>query len=134
MIKGFKDQTQPLNDYEQNKLLPIVIMGLREKKGKENAVTSHYIVKSLKKLDYKIDGPRLRKIINHIRTNDMILGLIATSDGYYIAGSESDLKDYEESLLGREEAIRKVRESINRHRKMLFGQPPRTQTQQLAFF
>lgn len=47
-------------------------------------------------------------------------GLIATSDGYFIAGSETELLDYEESLKGREEAIKEVRLSIARQRRIIY--------------
>ncbi len=119
MIKGFKEQTEPLTDYEQNTLLPVIMRGLRHWIGKESAVINRYIVSQLQPT-YNITEARVRKIINHIRTNDLIPGLIATSDGYFIAETEQELRDYEESLLGRELAIREVRESIARQRRQIF--------------
>lgn len=90
MIKGFDQETQPLNDYEMGVLLPLLVRGLRTKIGRENAVTNKHIVSSLKG-SYKLNDARVRKIINHIRTNDLIPGLIANSDGYFIAQSEAEL-------------------------------------------
>lgn len=119
MIKGFTKETAPLNDYERNVLLPVLIAGLKTKEGSNMAVTNKHIVKMLKG-SYKITEARVRKIINHIRTNNIIPGLIATSSGYFIANSKVELLDYEESLKGREEAIRQVRLSIENQRKMLF--------------
>lgn len=118
MIKGFFKETQPLTDYEKDTLLPILISGLKCKSGKNNAVTNKHIVNSLKS-KYKISDARVRKIINYIRTNDLVPALIATSDGYYIAQSETELLEYEDSLKGREDAIRAVRQSIERQRKKL---------------
>ena len=46
-------------------------------------------------------------------------GLIATSGGYFIAQTETELLDYEESLKGREDAIREVRLSIARQKRRL---------------
>lgn len=97
MIKGFDQQTQPLSEYEENTLLPVILQGL-----------------------YKIDEARCRKLINHIRTTDILPGLIATSGGYFLAESETELLDYEESLLGRENAIKEVRLAIARQRHILF--------------
>lgn len=119
MIKGFDTQTQPLTDYETSVLLPVLLSGLRTKIGKENAVTNKHIIDRLKG-SYKIDAARIRKIINHIRTNDLLPGLIATSDGYFIATTETELLEYEESLKGREDAIRAVRISIARQRRILY--------------
>ena len=121
MINGFEEQTEPLTEYEEQQLLPQIIRGLSLKVGKENAVTNGAIVRGMKaNLNLRTTEPRVRKIINHIRTNDLVPCLIATSQGYYIAESEQELKDYEESLLGREEAIRSVRLSIQRQRTLKY--------------
>jgi hypothetical protein len=44
----------------------------------------------------------------------MIRWLIATSKGYYIATSVDEMRQYIESLRGRENAIRAVRESMEK--------------------
>ena len=120
MIKGFANETEPLTDYERDVLVPVMIRGLISKVGQAKAVTNKHIVACMK-ADYKISDARVRKVINFIRCNDLVPCLIATSDGYYIAETEPELKDYEESLLGREEAIRAVRLSISRQRKKRYG-------------
>lgn len=38
MIKGFDQETQPLNDYETGVLLPLLVRGLRTKIGREDAI------------------------------------------------------------------------------------------------
>lgn len=121
MIKGFDRETQPLTEYELGVLLPLLIEGLQTKLGRENAVTNKHIVNALKGA-YKLNEARVRKIINHIRTNDLVPGLIATSEGYFIATTETELLEYEESLKGREDAIREVRLSIARQRLILYQQ------------
>lgn len=121
MIKGFDRATQPLTEYELGVLLPLLIEGLQTKLGRENAVTNKHIVNALKGA-YKLNEARVRKIINHIRTNDLVPGLIATSEGYFIATTEAELLEYEESLKGREDAIREVRLSIARQRRILYQQ------------
>ena len=75
MIKGFSNETSPLNDYELRVLLPVILAGLKDKQGKRNAVTNGYIIGRLKQQGYRIDAPRLRKVINHIRTNEPYTGL-----------------------------------------------------------
>lgn len=121
MIKGFDQETAPLTEYETGVLLPLLVRGLRTKKGRDSAITNRYIVNALRG-SCKLSEARVRKIIAHIRTNDLIPGLIATSEGYFIAESEAELLEYEESLKGREDAIRAVRLSIARQRRILYEQ------------
>ena len=112
MIAGFIEQTKPLSPYESETLLPVIVQGLHSKVGKDKAITNQQICLALKKLGYKLDNARLRKIINHIRINSMVIGLVATSDGYYVAESKKELEVYLSSLKGREAAIRVVRQSL----------------------
>lgn len=122
MIQGFSEQTEPLTEYEVETLLPQLVRGLRTKVGKAMSVTNKAIIDGMKRnLGLSISDARVRKLINHIRNNDLVPCLIATSQGYYIAESEQELKDYEDSLLGREEAIRSVRLSIQRQRKRKYS-------------
>lgn len=122
MINGFTEQTEPLTEYEVETLLPQLVRGLRTKIGKSMSVTNKAIIDGMKRnLGLSISDARVRKLINHIRNNDLVPCLIATSQGYYIAESEQELKDYEDSLLGREEAIRSVRLSIQRQRKRKYS-------------
>lgn len=133
MIKGFSNETSPLNDYELRTLLPVILEGLKNKQGKRNAVTNGYIIGRLKQQGYRIDAARLRKVINHIRTNDLISGLIATSEGYFLATDEKELLDYEDSLRGREEAIKAVRLAIARQRRMLYTEAQQAVQQEIKF-
>ncbi len=119
MIKGFKRETCPLSDYEQDILLPAILSVLEGKIGRQNAVKNKDIIELLKK-KYKINPARLRKVINYIRINDYLTGLVATSKGYYMVTDRQELLDYEESLKGREDAIREVRMSIKRQRLKLY--------------
>lgn len=120
MIKGFSE-TDPLSDYELKTVLPQIVRGLLRKVGKANAITNSAIVRGMKaNLNLSLTEARVRKIINHIRCHDLVPCLIATSNGYYIAESEQELREYETSLLGREEAIRNVRLAIQRQRTRKF--------------
>lgn len=119
MIQGFKTQTEPLTDYERETVLPAIVSLLKERKGNRSAITSKRICSILE--NYRISEPRVRKIINHIRTTDMVPCLIANSGGYYLAQSEEEMLTYEESLLGREEAIHMVRKAMERQRRTVYG-------------
>lgn len=120
MLSGFNEQTKPLTEYEKDTLLPLMIQGLMSKQGKKNAVTNSHICLMLKKQGYTISDARVRKLINHIRVNGMVIGLIASSDGYYRADTLEELDDYLGSLKGREAAIEAVRLSLEKQR-VLYG-------------
>lgn len=122
MIQGFSEQTEPLTEYEEQTLLPQLVRGLQLKVGKAMSVTNKAIIDGMNRnLGLKITDARVRKLINHIRVHDLVPCLIATSSGYYIAESEAELREYEESLLGRESAIRQVRLSIQRQRQRKYS-------------
>lgn len=134
MIKGFNSETAPLTEYEENVLLPLVLLGLKTKIGKENAVTNRTIVQRLNIAGYTVTEPRIRKLINHIRMTDLLPGLIATSCGYFLATSEAELLDYEQSLIGREDAIKQVRLAIARQRRILYNDANRPEENKPEIF
>ena len=120
MIQGFEEITQPLTDYERDTLLPLIRWGLSTKLGKDKSIAGSTIIKKMKAQGYKLDGPRLRKIINHIRANDMITGLVSTSKGYYVASTAEEIDDYIYSLQGRVEAIKEVIRALSRQRTIKY--------------
>ena len=114
MITGFEKETAPLSEYEKDTLLPLIIKGLNYKVGKNKAISNRKMVSRLRNSGYDVDEVRMRKLINHIRVNGLVPCLIATSKGYYIATDEVEVQDYIDSLQGRENAIRAVREAMER--------------------
>ena len=112
MIINFEKQTDALTDYERTTILPIMARCLSNKIGKEMAITNNLMCEKMAKHGYCITPTRVRKIINYIRTNDLVEGLMATSTGYYVTHDTSELRTYIVSLKGREEAIREMRESM----------------------
>lgn len=101
MIQGFDKETAPLNDYERKVLLPQLLRGLSRKHGKANKITSTKIIEGMRDHGYKIDAPRLRKLINHIRTQGLIPCLVSSGNGYYIATRSDEVDDCIASLQGR---------------------------------
>ena len=47
MIQGFEKYTHELTDYERQNILPLVVKGLRNKVGKDNAVSNKHICDAL---------------------------------------------------------------------------------------
>ena len=112
MIEGFTKQTEKLSDYEKEVLLPTMVKCLKRKVGKENAVTNAYMCDRMNEKGYEIGEARVRKIINHIRTNNLVPRLMASSCGYYVTNDKNELKSYIASLKGREDAIRAMRNAV----------------------
>ena len=108
MINGFTNETKPLSEYERDTLTPIIVRGLSIKIGKERAIKNSEICAKMRLQGYRIDNARLRKVINHIRVNALLPGVIATSEGYYIATTKEEMADYIASLESRESAIHEV--------------------------
>jgi hypothetical protein len=112
MIDGFGEQTHDLTDWEMETLLPLVITGLAVKYGKEMAVTNKVMVSKLKVLGYKTSGPRIRKLINHIRVTGMIPGLLASSQGYWVSTDPDEILTFIGSLEQRASAILAVKQAL----------------------
>ena len=130
MKNRMKEKTcRTLTTYDQNVLLPILMKGLEMKKGKENAVTGKGIVYALKNAGLRIDERHVCRLINHIRTNDLVAGLMASNKGYYTTKNEQELIDYEKILWRREAALKDVRMSMQRQRKTMFVPVREKQTQ-----
>jgi hypothetical protein len=110
MIKTFEDHTFELTS-EERFVVQTIIKRFEFKKGKEFIVTGDQIKEGINKhLNLEYDTVRIRKMIQYIRTNDLISGLIATSKGYYVAKTAEEIELWIESLKSRENAIRTIRE------------------------
>lgn len=125
MLFGFEEQTAPLNDIELKAAGVIADCLQNHHVGKERAVTATHIGNSLAKYDtiYRdakgrayLTGPRLRKIINYIRTQGLCHRLIASSNGYYISNNSNELAEYVKSLRERANAINAVADKLDYER------------------
>lgn len=109
MLEGFEHLTAELSDYEKQTLLPKIVAGLSTKRGKDKAITNKRIVQAMKDRGFEITEVRVRKLVNHIRTQGIIPGLIATSAGYYISNDAQEIETYLRSLRQRDFAFGKDR-------------------------
>lgn len=121
MIRNFYRETDCLSKYEEEHVLPKIVSILQQCKGSSNALTNKMII-----VKYGVAGTemesRVRKVINFIRNNGIIPCLIATSKGYYIATDAKEITDYEDSLKGRESAIRRIRLSLHKQGITVYGE------------
>jgi len=104
MIINWELYTHELTDQEK-KIVPRVIQGIVKRVGKQNAIKNAKMCQQLRIEGHLISGPRLRKILNFIRSTGIIRNIVATSDGYFIATTQKDLDDYRESINARVNAI-----------------------------
>lgn len=116
MIELFEDITYELTDQEKE-LIPLFVRGLKNKVGPSQAITSKRIMEKVPGLN----GARIRKIINYIRVNYLLPGLMASSSGYYISRDPKEIRSYINSLGHREAAIATVRRRMEEYLKQMGG-------------
>jgi hypothetical protein len=127
MIKGFEEHTFELTQ-EERFVAQTIIRRFENRKGKEHIVTGEAIRDGINKhLNLKYDTIRIRKMIQFIRSNDLVVGLIATSKGYYVAKTVEEIEFWINSLKSRENAIRNIRERAEQ--TVLEMKSKQTQTQ-----
>jgi len=114
MINGFEEETEELNDYEKDTLLPLMVKGLTPRFGSDKAITNKQMREGLKKLDHIVSDARVRKLINYIRMHQLVVNLISSSRGYYRTNSMEELENYIESLMQRASSIEEVAKSFRR--------------------
>lgn len=128
MLPGFEEETAPLNDFEKATILPWMIDVLKTAVSEEWAITNGDIA-----VKYKFDfnkylgAARIRKIINHIRMNDLILCLVASSKGYWIEHHEERLLEYIDSLHSRASIIYALAGQLKKQVNFLKHVPQGTQ-------
>lgn len=118
MIEGFEKQTSELND-EETKMIPMFIAGLQNKRGKKMAISNKKIREKLKNHNISVSDARVRKIINHIRINNLVSLLCSTSNGYYVAISTEEIELYLKGLKSRIDAQQHVYNCINQQYQKL---------------
>lgn len=106
-LVGFDKETSPLSAKEME-MIPGMVVAFSKRVGKDNAITSKEIIAKYKEQGIKLDGARLRKMINHIRINNLVPNLIGSNNGYWVENDKQLLKIYVEGLLSRANAIKVV--------------------------
>lgn len=120
MIAGFDIETGKLSDTELKVIVPRVVDGFMRMG--HSTIPSSVIIRKLQSEGIHTTGSRLRKVINHIRRNHLVLGLIADSNGYRIARSANEYLEYIRSLEGRVKAINDVCHEMKHEYNMMVNQ------------
>jgi hypothetical protein len=117
MIKTFEEHTSELTA-EEMQILHLVVNGFRHYK-KTNPIKSELIVtrmnQYLQNNGYKIKmtGPRLRKMVNYIRSNGLI-PLIANSQGYFTSDCKQTILEQITSLQERANSIERCAQGLKK--------------------
>jgi hypothetical protein len=115
MLSGFSIETKPLTELEEQ-MLPKILKGLSTMHGAANAISNKEIAEKIfKKYEVQLSDARIRKIINHIRMQNLLPGLIANGCGYYVTSNITELMEYYKSLDGREMAIHAIKMKVKEH-------------------
>lgn len=113
MLKNFEKITIELTPIE---LEYVEFLGqwFMANKGKENTVKNTDIIRLIKTaFDKKVTEPRVRKVVQFLRTNGLP-NIIATSNGYFYSNDVAEIEAWITSLKQREAAIREIREKAER--------------------
>ena len=108
MVENFETITEELTE-EELELLPFLLNGFKAHT-KETPIKAPVIVAAMnaKREQYgfraKFTEARLRRFVNHIRTN-ALLPLIATSSGYYVTSDPEVIRSQIRSLKDRAKGI-----------------------------
>jgi len=117
MITTFEEHTSELTS-EEMEILPIVVHGFRNYK-KDNPIKAELIVTRMNEFlavrgfKTRMSQPRLRKMVNYIRTNG-IIPLIATSHGYFTSDCTETIAEQIKSLQERANSIQRCAEGLKK--------------------
>jgi hypothetical protein len=111
MITNFENITHELSDIELE-MLPLMVNGFKRYTKqypiKEPEIVARFNSNNPKT---KLNGARLRKLVNHIRCHSM-LPLIATSKGYYVSDDIAEIKNQIKSLRERANSINRCADGL----------------------
>lgn len=136
MVTGFEDITNELTPFETKVILPMVVASWSKKDPahKEIVLMKDMITKTndychkynicssrelksgvvrVSKKPYKTTGPRMRKVIHHIRTRGLIKDLVATSNGYFRTDDPKEIANFIKSCRERANSFNEVADAMN---------------------
>lgn len=114
MITTFENITFDFTEVERTELLPFLEKKLPLNKGKQKITTNKKICAFFKRHGYKVNGARVRKMIQYLRVTGKVPLLIATGKGYYVATKTEEVYKHIQSLKEREASIAATREALQK--------------------
>jgi len=97
MIKGFEEFTVHVSE-DELWIVEAISKSLAKRIGKENKITNAQMRESIQGWNgTKITDSKMRRYIQYIRANQLVLYLCASKGGYYIARDEEEWNNYRQS-------------------------------------
>lgn len=119
MITNFEEITVELTA-EEKKLVPIIVDRFRKKPGRENMVSNPAIIEGIDRtFGIRLTEPRIRKIVQYIRINNLLPGLVGVSRGYFFTEDPEEIESWIESMKQRENSIASSRKIAEEHLRYL---------------
>jgi hypothetical protein len=119
MITNFEELTVELTT-EEKKLVPIIVDRFLKKPGRENMVSNPAMIEGIDRTyGIRLSEPRIRKIVQYIRINNLLPGLVGVSRGYFYTEDPEEIESWIESMKQRENAIASSRKIAEEHLRFL---------------
>jgi|GEM_PF-1385247 len=109
----FKSIIDEVTDLEKQEIIPAVCDVLSYTHT-GNRITGSRIVSMLQARGYFSSGPRLRKMINYIRTHNLCAQrvVVAAGNGYYLTADRHEVQDQIDGLNSRIDSMRAVVDAL----------------------
>lgn len=105
-IKGFENITHELTEFETETLIPVLVEKLSQHKEKANAIKCGQLSDHvIKRTGRRVNDPRIRKMIEHIRQNHLLPNVCAGVCGYYVTDGPEDLQQWIRTMKQRRNAM-----------------------------
>lgn len=130
MVTGFEEFSYEMTPFEKEHILPFMIeswgkvevgtevsMKAMIKTANKHCATNNIIRTKGKGKGkvYTTDGPRMRKVIHHIRKYDLVPKLIATSKGYFKTDQDEEVKKFIQSCRERANSYLEIANAMEHH-------------------
>jgi len=118
-VTGFIPLTYEITPFEENVLVPLVVLSWNDKEidqlvnmsdmiSKMNLYLEKKKIVTGKGKTAKVSGPRMRKIHHYIRMKNLVPNLVATSKGYFKTDDRNMTKDFINSCFERANSFNEV--------------------------
>ena len=121
MIRGFEDILNKLNENDKKLAYLLMISFEKYPHGKAHKLTAGNIIAKFEAHGYKINDIKIRQLTHYLRVNDLLIGLCSDSKGYWMSGSEEELKNTYLSLCDRLREQLTTAHALARHYKLLYN-------------
>lgn len=119
MLTNFEHLTQELNE-DEHRMVDVIIARFKKLPGKQHVVTNTQIMQKLNEAyNLNLKEPRIRKLIQFIRMNNLLPGLVGTSQGYFYTNDVEEIQKWVDSMQERIRVMEHSRQIAQNHIRVL---------------